>query len=695
MTGFSKAVAGLALVMGIGFCLFPLTNELHFFSGIILAVLASFIFGGIAATKLAYKRTARSGLRFLMMSMLYVLIAGIPVLLYTLIKGCFSGDGLSLWLLITLPAVIFSVSIGRFCALTFKKPLLTTISLLLFVAIGVFLIELYLYPQVYFFNHVWGYWPGPVYEDFFEFNPTLFYYRFITIGWALIFWLAPIIQKEKWVRLPLGLATISIMIAYTNIVNLGIVRPEHEIARKLGGIHQTEHAVLIYDARIPENEIRLMGMLHDFHIEELAYTLDLDLNELPRIRSYIYYHRWQKREITGAGRTNYVPVWNRNPQMHMHRQVVNDIVRHELVHVLSRSFGLPIINASISGAMIEGLAVALEGTQNPRITTHQTIAAREEYPDARFIRSLFNPISFYTGSGPRNYAVAGSFIGWMLDTFGAEAVKEAYAWARVESATGKTLDELVSEWHRFLDTVDTDTGQDLLAAAIFASPGLIDRHCAFSASPLQRDADTFNRLLAESDTLSYMQLLDEMIERHERLPAAFYGIKARQKLESGAYQNLMETDWWEFLTPIFRFDTHLMANQPEEAFLVFKEFFPESKLGEFVLENPDYSVLYLQIKFGDLMSCAHIPDEFLFLWLEHATLQKEEGLCAPKSGILPQTAREFTLIKRYIYQLIKMGETDLAENWLSVLLQASVNQATLEQANETRRFLNYSQIISQ
>lgn len=501
-----------ALLYGLLLAFLPLFRELHFLSASLTATVGAFAAAWIAGG-MAFRNKPASGLRELAWLFVLAYMPLVPLLVGSIIRGCFSSDGLAFWILIPGPSVALGFAIGRYFSYATKRPRVYAVMLLLVVSIGLLVWELYNHPQVFFHNHVWGYWPGPVYDDVVELSPSVLFFRYITLAWAALLWLFPFFYTRKGVRFPVLLIALSLMLSYLNMGRTGIIHSEDFIRQALGGVYETRHAVIIHDRNIDPDEIAWLGMLHDFHIEELSDALGLNPNDLEPVRSYIYRHEWQKKALTGAGNTVYVPVWNRNPQMHIHLDAVLPVLRHELVHVLAREFGMPVLNASPNVALIEGLAVALQGERNPSAGLHQIVASQDELPDANLMASMMRPTGFYRLSGPLSYTLAGSFTAWLLDAYDPELFRRAYATGSIPRAYGKSIEELVAGWHSFLETVETDPAQLLISDRIFDAPGITELSCVFHASATWRLLQRSGRMLAENRDEEAFELLGTRLNK--------------------------------------------------------------------------------------------------------------------------------------------------------------------------------------
>src|SRR5690606_20126435 len=147
-------------------------------------------------------------------------------------------------------------------------------------------------------------------------------------------------------------------LAYGFSARLGFNTPEGLIRERLGGHLATERFDLYYDPdSLTPGELQVVADAHAFRYYQLSEALGVDVPE--RIATYLYPDAETKAALTGARQTSVAPVWLPRPQMHLLLARFDASFGHELVHVFSREFGLPLLRASPAVGLVEGLAVAL------------------------------------------------------------------------------------------------------------------------------------------------------------------------------------------------------------------------------------------------------------------------------------------------------------------------------------------------
>lgn len=504
--GLTKII--LPILIGIGLLFIPLIGDFHIESALLVSLVGCF-WGGIQASKQSTERDFYVALRIIG----YLYLVGFPLLLNAMVTGCFSIHGLAFWLLFPLPSVFFGYAIGRLArSLTLSYAKTITVGILIFVGVGMLLIELLFYPQVYFFNHVWGGWPGPIYDEVVRVNGAAVFFRMLTLLWATLLWHIPVLYKDRYMKWIVGFSAVAILISYTQLTEFGVNSPRSYLQKVLGGHQSTEHFELYYNERLySEYEIDLLAKEHEFYFDQISSQLELSERDTAnKIESYLYGHPWQKKQLVGAKFTSYVPVWLEQDQLHIAKEQVASSLKHELVHVMSKQFG-NWFNASWCIGLIEGMAVAIDGGSSSTSTIHQMVVSEKPYPSAKELERAFSFWGFYGGRSGVNYTTSGSFVHFLMQNYPIEDLKEAYRTGNVQQAYQTDWQILAKEWHAVLDTVEVDSIDQRVARRIFRMQSLFEKECPHVVSDFAAAHDNYRFSLANRDTAQALQFLDRAL----------------------------------------------------------------------------------------------------------------------------------------------------------------------------------------
>jgi hypothetical protein len=376
--------------------------------------------------------------------------------------NCGYAQGLLFFLLFPVVTVVAAVA-GAYALLASgirRKRTVLILGGLSVAALGP-LYDLGLHPQFYTYNHVFGGVLGPIYDEQLAIRPGLFVFRGLTLLWAVLLFQIGAGRRVEgarsgWAGPPAAVATVlPIGLAYLFSAPMGINTPGWFIQQELGGHYRTEHFDLYYDpASMTASGVQAVALDHEYQYHRLADLLDVEVDE--RIVSYLYPDVDTKARLTGARYTSVAPTWLRTPQTHVIAAQYEGVFPHELAHVFSREFGLPVLRASVAVGLVEGLAVALEppsGLPSPheQMLAALMLASEEGMPDAAAdVAARLSPLGFWTGRGAVSYTTMGSFVGYLLQAYGPEPLKNAYAGGNFQEVYGKPVTALAREWQSYL-----------------------------------------------------------------------------------------------------------------------------------------------------------------------------------------------------------------------------------------------------
>ena len=499
----------LPLLLGVLLLFFPLLRDFHFESAFVAALIGGF-WTGIELTR----SNSKNDLTRTFQLTAFVLLIGLAPLLFSIFSGCFSWQGLGFWLFLPIPSVLFGAAIGRVVRLyKVSKPSLISFLLIIWVSTGAWLIEFFTLPQVYFFNHVWGAWPGPIYDETLSISFSLLFFRFITFLWVLILWILPNVKKNTLNRIGFSLMLILIGVCYTNLSSFHVITPRTVLKQELPQHISTEHFDLYFDNNnFTKKEANYWAEKHEFYFHQIITKLEIDWPPEQKIESFLYANAWQKKRLVGAKFTSYVPIWLAQDQLHIAKQHLDGVLEHELVHVFSKQFGNSLFNGSYSIGVIEGLAEAIAQDASSESTLHQIIAAEQPYPSAREMETDLSLAGFYSSASSISYTTAGSFMQYLLNYYPIQNFKEAYANADFEKAYNQPFSKLVEEWHQHLSEIEIDSVDRNISEFIFSRRSLFQKACPHKMNPEFKLWDDYNYALSNDDSLAALYTIDKLYE---------------------------------------------------------------------------------------------------------------------------------------------------------------------------------------
>lgn len=567
---------------GLGVALWPvpLLNIVHVESAAVVAFVAFFVAGWAALT--AFNRPDSLSFGHVLATQAAALMVPLGLLTVSLLwtPNCDYGRGLLFYALFPGITVVLAVAAAYALSGTgWRFQTATLAALGIGIAVLGPLYDIGFHPQFYTYNHVFGGVLGPIYDEELAVRPGLFAFRGLTLLWAaLAFLVGRALRRAEtgWAeRIGIGLLAVLIGCGYAFSASLGFNTPAWYLQQQLGGHRQTTHFDIYYDPdAIAAHEVEALARDHEYRHAWLADRLHTD--GPGRIISYLYPDPDTKAQLTGARTTSVAPVWLAQPQSHVLMDRYESTFGHELVHVFSRQFGLPILNASWAVGLVEGLAVALEppdGRPTPREQVSAAALSTRFGADAlaERVAARLEPFGFWTGRGAVSYTTMGAFVDFLRDRYGPERLRAVYAWANFEAVYGQSVEALAQEWAATLHDLPL-VARDAAALVTrrFAQPSLFEQRCPHYVSPFRRAYRDGQAALAAGDTTAAIDYFEQALDRQPRYIAAHLEL-ARIRLSRGAAEGViaqLDTLSNDLRTPAVAFtlgDAHVIVGQPSTA----------------------------------------------------------------------------------------------------------------------------------
>ncbi len=525
-----RTSAILYLVVSLVCTQLPLLNYLGYEFSVVIALLGTFVAGFLTITSVRQSYTlitnsqqptaaVLSSFKQSLLLNLSLLIIPLAVMLTNafFVKNCSLLEGFVFFLLIPVVSVVFSWALGFFCAVHYgwAKTAFVAIVLITFaevLAVG------YFTPAIFSYNFFYGYFPGLTYDEVLGIGRPLVLFRILTlILAAALVWMTTLILANtsvgntswkkgaallnamiqgKSVFVTAGIATLVILTWWFR-GELGFDSSSRYIRKQLGERLATEHFIIFYSKEsYDEDEMQWIAAEHEFRLKQISDAFVLPFKGEPKaqkIESYIYPSSEIKQRLMGAGNTNIAKPWS--GQIHITKQSLDATLKHELVHVLAAPFGLPIIKASVSTGLVEGLAEAIDWRFGNR-TLHQYAAAMHKAGVAPEIRGLMLFTGFASQSSSISYVLAGSFCRYLIDTYGMRKMMLLYRTNEYEALYHKSLDALITDWKGFLEGIPVAENDFAAVDVLFRRPPIFKKVCARVVAARNAEA---RKLLAEKN----------------------------------------------------------------------------------------------------------------------------------------------------------------------------------------------------
>jgi len=496
------------LVFGCAISLVPIIRDFHLESAIAVSVIFSFVSIHIACID-RHSIGFKYCLTFLMHG-IFVL----PIAIVALYNGCFSLDGILFQLLIPYTSISFVLTLTVFLK-RYVQGIKKYHVVLIVLALAVIppMVALKSLPHLFLFNIMWGWFPGPIYDESVIIGMPLVWHRlFVVLLTAII--TAGLFRSSVKRSLIIMILLTLILVHLYNWKKFGIVYPASYIEQSLGGRSESDHFVLIYDQQaVSDEEVKYWHFWHEFHLKDLQVLLQVgETNK--KITSFLYRDGWQKQQYTGARRTSYVPVWNKRDQLHLDRQTGAAVLRHELVHILLKPYANPLIGASLNIGLTEGVAVANEDPRFKRMTNSEAVVNSGIDHNFDYLKKIFSFLGFYSGRPSVNYTVSGSFIEYILEEGFVDEFKCAYKGSSMLTCFGSDLQDLYNGWTYYLKSIPEDTTYKPYAMELFSRESLFEKKCSRIPSEFEIKLNNFQLLLTRGNLEEALVILGELVQKY-------------------------------------------------------------------------------------------------------------------------------------------------------------------------------------
>lgn len=450
------------------------------------------------------------------------------------VKNCAFNKGIAYYLLLPVVTMVFSVSLALIVGLICRRSKTVFVAL-----IALFLLHIpivtYSLPQLFAYNPILGYFPGITYDETVGDMTTLVLFRQFTIVAALLCIVVFFELVGRWdpaspamknimtyyrhrrFRSPLAIAGIIALIVLSAgwwyRSDLGFEHSSDDIRQRLGRRSESEHFVIFYSANeFSVKEILRLKAESEFHYAVVKERLQIARNDRRKILVYVYPDASTKQQLIGTSNTNIAKPWKR--EIHLTSSSYRGSFRHELVHVLAGEFGMPGIRASTRMGLNEGLATAIDW-ETGYFTPHHYAAALLRDNHLGDVPTLFTVTGFAFRSGSAAYMVCGSFTKYLIDRFGIDRFKPAFANGGFVRAFNESLAGLTRDWMAFLRTVDTAGLPPETVKALFVHPPIFYKICPREVAAKNQQASAAIRVK------NFPEAQRQFAESYDDAPSAY------------------------------------------------------------------------------------------------------------------------------------------------------------------------------
>lgn len=388
--------------------------------------------------------------------------------------------------------------------------------LLALASVALSLFHFYNNPAVFSYNPIVGFFPGNLYDESIAFEAPFYWARLLHVSLALaaLGWVAFFLDTgslrltrhrcpkgtRAWALLFFVASVIVASVCYARSGTLGFLVKTNDVNEALPGRFETDHFIIRYPlGGVIERDIQLIAEDHEFRLSQVANTLGA--TPARKITSYYFDSAATKHRLMGARNVYMAKPWRSEIYIN-HAPFPHPVLRHEIAHVVSGEFGSALFKVSASGpfdlpikfnvGLIEGIAVAADWPDrfSHSLTPHQNIRALIELDMLPPVETLFST-GFFAFSSSRSYTVSGSFVRYLLETYGIDPLQKVYAnGGDFSSVYPKPEKTLIQEWYDMVSSIELPKGAAEVVRERFRRESIFKRPCPHAVAKARLDMAT-------------------------------------------------------------------------------------------------------------------------------------------------------------------------------------------------------------
>lgn len=530
----------------------PLTNVFGYEYSAINALLLSFLSGlfSISFLKSLVKENKIFNVENYLSAIRWMIFLPFAIsVINSIIFGfCSFTDGLMFYLVITFPSVIIGSAVGISAYFLIKK--FRVIAFIFFYLLILFIpvLEIYFNPQIYLYNPLFAYFPGTIYDEGLSVDLKLTLYRFFNLMFFLSILVYLIkyqikssssVKRKSFLFLTIGIAALFYFFVSPL---LGFTTTESKLKNELSFQVESKHFIIQADRRIEKEVLHQVALNQEYYYSKLS---DFFKDEpTTKINSFIFFNSVQKKELFGSGFADVAKPWLNS--IYVSYDSWESTLKHEIAHCFTADFGTGVFKlaSGFNPALIEGVAEAADGFYDENSIHYlASLAYKNDYRVN--LKSMLSSFSFFSSVSSISYIYSGSFINYLVDTYGIEKVTDYYRSNDFNKSFSVDLDSTIESYETFLDTLTISATEDK-ANYYFGRKSLISKVCPryvasslgiaydyFVSNDYTKAEIIFKEILSKAENYSAVVGLSKIYEEKDSLSKAINLLESRLKTYSG------------------------------------------------------------------------------------------------------------------------------------------------------------------
>ncbi len=672
----------LYLAVAVLLSVFPLLNDLDYEYHVLMSIAGSWLAGMAVLNGSAVKRQPADTTAEVLPVFFSgnFIIPGAMILFGFLIECiiCFTGPACCrmrfavLFILFQGPGILFGFAVALMFIQQLRRFRKTAFTLLWPFSLLYNLYQIYALPPVSGYSLFWGYFAGPVYDEWIPVTWPFVAGRVWLIIWIIfLLWLTLYPKFKIYHRRSFCWLTAGVVVY--NLFNYLLVDNSYAaLHADMRRFKVHEHITVWTTPDVPETEVRPLFNKIRYDYESLSDYLHIASQ--PEITVYLYSDDEEKKHILGAGETNLAKLW-RN-EVHVNLADADAVLRHEMAHLLAGEFGNRLYG-TLDVGLLEGLAVACEWPVR-YLNPHQWSAVLEKKTQLPDIEKMIRGKLFFTAPGRLGYTVSGSFCRWLIDTYGIDKFKRLYAGFSYTDCYSRTVNQLIDEWRHFIRTVPVDSS-DLQLTEWLLRPGVFQKRCVHVAADLLHEARKQAAFHNWEQSINYyaealrLNPMNEVL-RLEYARAVFYSGRYDETLRIISEPEYPESSYWaQGRRLMLMGDVLLMQNRPDSAAATYQRITATyASPGQFY-ESAVFRIEMIRLnEIHTLQNIISIPQDNINISLENIVCDKACESPLLRLARFFQTNKEPLRCIRLLETVQPFTDSILEMNRLNLLLECYI-----------------------
>ena len=466
LSGLNFLAVYLILLAGINISMlsFPLTGVFGYEFSALNSIFIVFFTGLYSVSVLKLLESSQISVKdfFRRLFLTAILFLAVPAIISVtnslLTINCSLKDGVEFYLVLAFPSVAIGLALAIFSFAVSKK-LSRIIFVFFFISVLIIpLLEFYFNPQIYFFNPIFGFYPGTIYDEGLSVGVKLLVYRLLNsvfFGSSGFLLLYAIIKKSRALKIFFLMAVLSTAaLFYFVSPNFGYSTTFKYLEEKLGGKIETQHFNIYYPLEMDRKKAEAMVLYHEYYYSRLRNFFGYEFSG--KINSFVFRDDKQKKELFGTGNADVAKPWL--SCTFISEGDMNTTLRHEIAHCYSAEFGTGLLKvaAGLNPFLIEGTAVAAAPVYDENDIDYMAALAYSNGFKIN-IRNMLHGFGFYTSVSSTAYIYAGSFVKYLVGKYGMLKFKKFYSTGNFEKTYGVKLKDTERDFYGFLNNY-SETG---------------------------------------------------------------------------------------------------------------------------------------------------------------------------------------------------------------------------------------------